>query len=359
MSVKRAFIIIICSVLGPLSFIHIFDSITVNFQGLELILSLKLALKGSTTINLPPIGVLKAYTHPIPININILLQNIDIDLIKTVIDRIHDKDELWLLFRKDMLSAVQILLVKTVILGISGAIFNAFLFKFKKNDLITCVVISLFFITIILSSVYMSYDITAFEKPEYFGTLKAAPWLIDIWNKGISQLSELGQQLKNMSDSISMVFSKMDNLASTEESVVRVLHVSDIHNNPAAFDFMEQIITNFNVDIVVDTGDITDYGTFIEDMIINKIPQLPVDYVFTAGNHDSPKTLDIITKIDNVTVLDGKVTNIKGINILGFSDPASKTVDIDSSDQLDIFQLNLLIQEKLDSLNKIPDILAV
>ena len=58
-----------------------------------------------------------------------------------------------------------------------------------------------------------------------------------------------------------MVFSRMDSLASTEESVVRVLHVSDIHNNPVAFDFMEQIINNFNVDFVIDTGDITDYGT--------------------------------------------------------------------------------------------------
>ena len=45
---------------------------------------------------------------------------------------------------------------------------------------------------------------------------------------------------------------------------------------------MEQIIFNFNVDVVIDTGDITDYGTSLENMVIEKISHLPVDYVFCA-----------------------------------------------------------------------------
>ena len=162
-----------------------------------------------------------------------------------------------------------------------------------------------------------------------------------------------------MSDGISMVFSRMDKLASTEESMVRVLHVSDIHNNPAAFDFMDQIINNFNVDFVIDTGDITDYGTFLEDMVIKKLSQLPVDYVFVAGNHDSPKTLELIKTMDNVTILDGEISTVKGIDILGFPDAGSATSDIDSSSETEIFKLNLMIREKLYSLNKTPDILAV
>jgi len=350
---------LICSVLGPLTFIHIFDSILVNLQGMEFVLSLKLALKGSTTINLPPIGVLKAYTHAAPITVNIILQNIDLDLIKAIIDRIHDKNELFLLLREDVLKAVKILAVKTLVLGMTGAAFTAFFLKLNKKEFMACILISLLLVIAILGSVYISYDIMAFDKPEYFGTLKAAPWLIGIWDKGLSQINELGQQLKNMSDGISMVFSRMDKLASTEESMVRVLHVSDIHNNPAAFDFMDQIINNFNVDFVIDTGDITDYGTFLEDMVIKKLSQLPVDYVFVAGNHDSPKTLELIKTMDNVTILDGEISTVKGIDILGFPDAGSATSDIDSSSETEIFKLNLMIREKLYSLNKTPDILAV
>ncbi|NLZ53941.1 MAG: hypothetical protein GX892_12510, partial [Thermoanaerobacteraceae bacterium] len=242
MNWKRAFAILICAILAPLIFIQSFDTIMVNLQGMELSLGLKLAQKGSTTIHLPPIGVLKAYTHTAPITVNIILQNIDLDLIEAVIDSIHDKDELISLLREDVLRAVKLLALKTLVLGIVGTVFVALILRLKKREFINCTIISLSLVVIILSWTFLNYDITAFDKPEYFGTLKAAPWLIDIWNKGMTQINELGQQLKNMSDGISMVFSRMDNLASTEESMVRVLHVSDIHNNPAAFDFMEQIV---------------------------------------------------------------------------------------------------------------------
>jgi len=359
MNLKRAFVILICAILGPLVFIHTFDSIMVNLQGMELSLGLKLAQKGSTTIHLPPIGILKAYTHNAPITINIILQNIDLDVIKAIIDSIHDKNELISLIREDVLKAVKLLAVKTLILGMVGAVFVAIILKVKKRDFIYCILISLLFVVIILSWTFLPYNITAFDKPEYFGTLKAAPWLIDIWNKGISQINVLGQQLKSMSDGISMVFSRMDNIASTEESMVRVLHVSDIHNNPAAFDFMEQIVQNFNVDFVIDTGDITDYGTILEDMVIKNLSNLPVQYIFVAGNHDSPNTMEMIAAIDNVTVLDGEMINVKGINILGFPDFRSMALNIDSSNEKDNLKLNLTIRDKLYTLDETPDILAV
>ena len=109
----------------------------------------------------------------------------------------------------------------------------------------------------------------------------------------------------------------MDSLASTEESVVSVLHVSDIHNNPVAFDFMEQIINNFNVDFVIDTGDITDYGTFgrFGD---KRLAQLPIEYIFVSVNHDSPKIIELVNNIDNVLVLDDETTTVKASKSLDF-----------------------------------------
>lgn len=76
-----------------------------------------------------------------------------------------------------MLKSVQILVIKTVILSIIGATFTALFFKLKKKDFIFCIVISSLLIIAVLSLVYISYDIKAFDKPEYFGTLKAAPGL--------------------------------------------------------------------------------------------------------------------------------------------------------------------------------------
>jgi len=356
---KRAFLVLICAVFAPLVFIHLFDSVNVTLQGMELSLALQLAKKGSTSIHLPPIGVLKAYTHSSPITINVILQNIDLDVIKAIIDTIQDKNELFILVKDDALKAIKILAVKTLTLGALGSAIAALILKLNKRDFICCIFTSIILVIVILCWTFLPYNLTAFDKPEYFGTLKAAPWLIDIWNKGISQINVLRQQIKDMSDGISMVFSRMDSVASTEESVVRVLHVSDIHNNPAAFDFMEQIVNNFNVDLVIDTGDITDYGTILEDMVIKNLSNLSVPYIFVAGNHDSPNTIEMLKAIDNVTVLDGEMINVKGINILGFGDARSKILNIDSSDEDDNLKLSTAIREKLPSLDEKPHILAV
>jgi len=359
MNWKRAFVIFICAILSTLVFIHTFAGVMLNLEGVELSLSLELAQKGSTTIHLPPIGVLKAYTHSAPISLNITLHNIDLDLLKIVIESINDKYQLISIVKEDVQKAIKLLVIKTLILSVVGSIFVALIFRLTKREFISYSVVSLLLVVVLLSWTFFSYDIAAFDKPEYFGTLKAAPWLIDIWNKGISQINELGEQLKNMSDGISMVFSRLDNLASTEESMVRVLHVSDIHNNPAAFDFMEQIVQNFSVDFVIDTGDFTDYGTILEDMVIKNLSKLPVDYIFVAGNHDSPNTVEMLSAIENVTILDCEMINVKGINILGFSDVSSKALRIDSSDEVDNLKLNLTIRDKLRTLSEMPDILAV
>ena len=175
--------------------------------------------------------------------LKIVLQNVDIDVIKAIIDSIHDKNELISLIKEDALNAIKIC-CKNLTSKHLRNIFCCICIKIKKRFyLLHHNQYSTSYYNIVLD--FLSYNVTAFDKPEYFGTLRAAPWLIDIWNKGISQINVLREQLKSMSEGISMVFSRMDSVASTEESMVRVLHVSDIHNNPAAFDFMEQIVQNF------------------------------------------------------------------------------------------------------------------
>ena len=52
----------------------------------------------------------------------------------------------------------------------------------------------------------------------------------------------------------------------------------------------------------------------------------------------------MLTAVENVTILDGEMINVKGINILAFPEPRSATLNIDSSDQVDNLKLNLTIR---------------
>ena len=90
-----------------------------------------------------------------------------------------------------------------------------------------------------------------------------------------------------------------------------------------------------------------------------KISSITNRVYICCWNHDSPKIIELINDIDNILVLDDETTTVKGIEILGFSDPSSKTANIDSSNEVESLELNLKIHESLKSSNTKPDILAV
>ena len=50
---------------------------------------------------------------------------------------------------------------------------------------------------------------------------------------------------------------------------------------------MRQVTEQFGVDAVLDTGDITDWGSSPENRLIGSVGTLGVPYVYIRGNHDS------------------------------------------------------------------------
>ena len=90
-----------------------------------------------------------------------------------------------------------------------------------------------------------------------------------------------------------------------DDGTVRVLHVSDIHNNPQAFDLIELLVEQFDIDAVADTGDITDWGTEPETQLLDRIGDVGVPYVWVRGNHDSAATQRAVAAQPNAVVLDG------------------------------------------------------
>ena len=72
-----------------------------------------------------------------------------------------------------------------------------------------------------------------------------------------------------------------------DPSTIRVLFVSDLHLNPASWDVIRSVTKQFDVDVIVDTGDITDHGSAPENAYVDQIATLGVPYVWVRGNHDS------------------------------------------------------------------------
>lgn len=127
-----------------------------------------------------------------------------------------------------------------------------------------------------------------------------------------------------------------------QDSALKVLLVSDIHS-ANQYSLMRTIVEEQDIDLVIDSGDLINFGHVSEARLTNLyggIASLGVPYLFVRGNHDalSPDDtalLDRLAKVDNVVLLEPrpgdyhKVT-FGGLRIAGFNDvrtftqPASK-----------------------------------
>jgi predicted MPP superfamily phosphohydrolase len=105
------------------------------------------------------------------------------------------------------------------------------------------------------------------------------------------------------------------------DDTLRVLHVSDLHLNPAGFDLEETIARQFDVDVVVDTGDLTDWGSVPETQLLDRLGRLGRPLVYVRGNHDSPQVQAAVDRLPNTTVLDGRPADVAGLRLLGTGDP--------------------------------------
>lgn len=126
----------------------------------------------------------------------------------------------------------------------------------------------------------------------------------------------------------------------TPDNTVKFLVVSDIHSNPVGMQIIKDLVQKYQVDAIIDSGDLTAYG-FEEELKIffpleQDLKELGIPYVITLGNHDSNAVAEELRKISEVIVLEngrGDVVEIEGIKILGDRDPASYKTAVIGLDQ--------------------------
>jgi hypothetical protein len=122
----------------------------------------------------------------------------------------------------------------------------------------------------------------------------------------------------------------------TPQTALRIMYVSDMHL-AANWPLVGQYATNYGVDLIIDTGDESEFGTREEltasylDGLRGVTATTPVLWI--AGNHDSPATVEIMRAVRGVTVLGTKtatadgysvtagIVQAYGLTIAGLSDP--------------------------------------
>lgn len=327
---------LVLTILGTLAGILLLANGPINFGPFNTDFSIRPALSGYTKVELGPLGSLSFKSHSGPISVLIKVNSLDP---KSAEKWVNSKDKFTSIPSdageniRDNFSKIAL----RAILG--GMIFSFFLLiiSFRKFKIaISSALLSLFLNLLVSSYAYITFKPMAITQPSYNGLISVAPTLVG----SAKEIATNFQQYRSQVAALLENASKISNLSSEStqyqipSDVITVLHVSDLHLNPAGWDLIRQLVKAYGVKVIADTGDISDHGTAFEDSYLNEIPKLKIPYLYVRGNHDSIHTQSYISAFPNAKVLDGNSPVIvEGLSFLGLGDP---TFTPDKSKESDI-----------------------
>ena len=278
---------------------------------------------GGAQVAVAPLGELTVDVYDGPLRLDIALQRVDQDRARTlatdpvrlagVVDQVSD----------DLRDAVVELVWKTVLIALAGAaVTSAVVWRRRWEPAIAAGMTGV----VLLGTAGLgaaTWRPEALSQPRYTGLLVNANSLIGSAEDLVARFDAYRASLEDLVANVGTLYSAISALPAPggTEDTVALLHVSDLHLNPAGFDLVRQVAQQFQVDGVLDTGDITDWGSQPENQLINTVGALDVPYVYIRGNHDSATTAALIAAQPNATVLDDSATEVAGLTVVGMPDP--------------------------------------
>jgi predicted phosphodiesterase len=285
---------------------------------------LRLGTSGGTRVGVPPLGNISLRDHAGPLRLRISIDQVDVKGVQALISSTQSNDEIGDRLAKDVKTAVIELAIRSGVSALAGAVVLSVLVFRRPKHAFVAAGTALVLVATSGGIAAASFRTTALSEPKFSGLLASAPAAIgdvqDIAARFTAYREELAKLVTNVS--------KLYDVASTlpadlpASGTTAVLWVSDIHDNPEAFTVMQSLISQFHVAAVVDSGDLSDHGTALENRLYTPIETLGVPYVYVKGNHDSEdQTVASIRAYKNVTVLDDTTATVAGLKFTGIGDP--------------------------------------
>jgi len=318
---------------------------------------------GRTEIQLPPFGDLTADTHQAPLWLRATLRDVEIRRLTTTLsDRglqgLSDQVE------SDAAERLRGLAIRVLLASAAGAlVLGALAFRRDARRVAIAVVTALLAVGGSEVLALATFHTDAFLHPTFSGSLALAPKVIGPVEAATANIDAFREQLTRVVDGAVRAYTSVQASPLGHAGEIRVLHISDIHDSPVGYDFARQIATGFDVDLILDTGDVTSFGTPAENLILQNVPAFHRPYVFVRGSHDSRDLQSQMARIPNATVLDGTTATIHGITFYGLGDPvfvSSRSTPLDSAEFARIARSACpTIASDVEAMPTPPDVVAV
>jgi predicted phosphodiesterase len=345
------------------------------------------ALVGSSRLAAPPFGSVSARTHLGPLRFRATIDDIDVKALGQLLagspegpgeaqraapmaregsgaSRFAELEATLGPLEDQARRAATLFLLRIALLGLAGGLAGVLLFPRRtRRRLLRCGIGGLAATVLLLGPALATYDLGAFREPRYDGALEYAPALIGDVRTGLDRLRTLREEMVRVGRNLDRAYAALANPVGELDGTgtVRVLHISDLHLNPAGFDLAERLADQFDVAAVVDTGDMGTWGLPPEPDLAANVGRFEVPYLFVKGNHDDADMVRAVAANDNARVLDGTGTEVAGIRFLGFADPTfspGKGHQVEQLEQLKV-ERSVAVADAIDRQALRPDVLLV
>ncbi|HET6747773.1 MAG TPA: metallophosphoesterase [Actinomycetes bacterium] len=294
-------------------------------------LSARPAVVGTSHLAVPPFGSISARTHQGLLAFRATVDDVDVGRLGKLLDtpQVPGRPRAAALeatlgpLERQARQAAQGFVLRIALLGVAGGVAAVLLFPGRtRRRVARCALGGLLATAVLLVPALATYDVSAFREPRYQGALEYAPALIGDVRTGLDRLRTLREEMVLIGQNLDRAYAALSKPpADPGNGTVRVLHISDLHLNPAGFDLAERLATQFEVAAVVDTGDMGTWGLPPEPQIATNISRFDVPYLFVKGNHDDADMVAAVAANDNARVLNGNAVEVAGIRFFGVADP--------------------------------------
>jgi predicted phosphodiesterase len=279
---------------------------------------------GGTVVDIPPLGQLQLDTHSGPLGVRATLEGVDLQAARQIV---HDPQMLTGMKPKaeqDLRAELEMAVLRASVTSVLGAAALSALVIRRVRETLLGAGTAAVAMAASFAVAFSTWNPAALAEPRYTGLLTTAPSVVGNAENIVSNFSVYGDQLARIVQNVSGLYTVTSKLPllPPQDGLVRVLHVSDLHLAPQAWDLIRTVTKQYGIDVIIDSGDITDHGTQPENRYLQEIRKLPVPYVWVRGNHDSLETERAMKRIPNVVVLDGRVREVAGLRLLGAGDPS-------------------------------------
>jgi predicted MPP superfamily phosphohydrolase len=281
------------------------------------------SLVGDSEVHIPPLGALHLDSHDGPAHLSVRFDQLDQHRTEQLISDPNGVERASAGAVDDVtLGAVKLGLRTLAVAILATLALAAVVFRDTRRVAWS----GIFALAITMSSLAAAvgtFRVNAIEEPRYEGLLVNAPAVVGDARRIANQYDQYAAQLQKLVTNVGQIYTTVSTLPvfPAEVGTARVLHVSDLHLNPTAWPVIKTVVDQFAIDVVIDTGDINDWGSEPEASYVSSIGGLGVPYVYVQGNHDSTLTAESVGQQRNAVVLNNSIATVSGLTIAGIADP--------------------------------------